>query len=158
MEEKRTCRGFQSNKESLYGSKRLFDGLKESQLEERFFTIIFKKILPFYRFRSRPGRILLITLSSRLRNLSTTPKDPQIRRFKVFVNGALAIDEVKRWDVELDRFGKDRHDKRRNPSFQMWLYLNETGVNWGVLSNGRKWRLYCRTNRLMSITRLTWHP
>ena len=24
-----------------------FDGLKESQLEERFYTIIFKKILPF---------------------------------------------------------------------------------------------------------------
>ena len=57
---------------------------------------------------------------------------------KSFFNGTLAIGEVKRWDVELDRFGKDRHDKRRNPSFQMWLYLNETGVNWGILSNGRK--------------------
>jgi hypothetical protein len=32
-----------------------FDDLKESQLEERFFTIIFKKILPFFEVQESSG-------------------------------------------------------------------------------------------------------
>jgi hypothetical protein len=123
------------------GQSIFFDGLKESQLEERFFTKIFKTILPFYEVQE-----------------STTENDSPDYAFfansqaidnahrsvdsKSFFVSAIAIGEVKRWDVELDRFGKDRKDRRRNPSFQMWLYLHETELNWGILSNGKKWRLY----------------
>ena len=117
-----------------------FDGLKESQLEERFYTTIFKKILPFYEVQESRGPdspdYAFFAAQESIDNAHISADS------KSFFNGAFAIGEVKRWDVELDRFGKDRHDKRRNPSFQMWLYLNDTGVNWGILSNGRKWRLY----------------
>ncbi len=117
-----------------------FDGLKESQLEERFFTIIFKKILPFYEVQESSGPdspdYAFFAAQESIDNAHRSVDS------KSFFGGAFAICEVKRWDIELDRFGKDRHDKRRNPSFQMWLYLNETGVDWGILSNGRKWRLY----------------
>ncbi len=63
---------------------------------------------------------------------------------------AFAIGEVKRWDAELDRFGRDRQDKRRNPSFQIWLYLTETEPAWGILSNGGRWRLY-RQDRPLDV-------
>ena len=54
-----------------------------------------------------------------------------------FYKNALAIGEAKAWDVELD--GK--------PSRQLWNYLNYTGVKWGILTNGRNWRLYCKDEK-----------
>ncbi len=59
-----------------------------------------------------------------------------------FYDRALGIAEVKRWDTKLDRFGRDRHNKQKNPSYQIWHYLRLTKPRWGILSNGRKWRLY----------------
>ena len=34
--------------------------------------------------------------------------------------------------------------KNANPSFQITNYLVGTGVDWGILTNGREWRLYYR--------------
>jgi len=59
-------------------------------------------------------------------------------------NNAIAIGEVKRWGIELDRFGKDEKDRKRNPSLQIWIYLHDVSPKWGILSNGAKWRLYCK--------------
>ncbi len=55
---------------------------------------------------------------------------------------ALAVAEAKRWGAELDRIGRERRDQRRNPSFQIWIYLHETEPKWGILTNGGRWRLY----------------
>ncbi|MCX9076208.1 MAG: N-6 DNA methylase [Candidatus Methanoperedens sp.] len=55
--------------------------------------------------------------------------------------------EVKRWGIELDRFGKDERDRKRNPSLQIWIYLHDVSPKWGILSNGAKWRLYCKDRR-----------
>ncbi len=131
---------FNSIKRVYTSQSAFFDGLKESQLEERFYTIIFKKILPCYEVQESSGSDSPdYAFFAAQETIDDAHKSADS---KSFFTGALAIGEVKRWDVELDRFGKDRQDKRRNPSFQMWLYLNETGVNWGILSNGRHWRLY----------------
>ncbi len=51
-----------------------------------------------------------------------------------FYRNALAIGEAKLWDTALD--GK--------PSQQLWNYLDDAGLKWGILTNGRKWRLYCK--------------
>lgn len=128
--------------------KRVYDreiafvgNLSESQLEDRFFRAVFKTILPHYevqgvtREKEFPDYAFFPDQASRDRALSY--KDTG-----TFFKEAFAIGEVKRWDVELDRFGKDRQDRRRNPSFQIWLYLHDTEPRWGVLSNGHKWRLY----------------
>ncbi len=59
---------------------------------------------------------------------------------------ALAIGEAKYWERDLDK--KRRGDLRDtaasavSPSFQIARYLEATGVEWGVLTNGREWRLY----------------
>lgn len=58
-----------------------------------------------------------------------------------------AIAEAKYWERPLSKVSKnDNRDiyKNENPSFQITNYLTGTGVDWGILTNGREWRLYYR--------------
>ena len=125
----------------------LVRNLNESQLEDRFFREIFKGILPNYEVQG-------ITLAKEFPDYAFFPdqeSQDRAQRYKdteSFFKEALAIGEVKKWDIELDRFGKDRHNKKRNPSFQTWLYLHDTEPKWGILSNGRMWRLYHQNKAL----------
>ncbi|WP_166398170.1 Eco57I restriction-modification methylase domain-containing protein [Rubrobacter marinus] len=60
--------------------------------------------------------------------------------------GAYAVGDAKRWDRPLDvalKEGKDPFDNR-NPSYQISFYMQHSGVEWGILTNGRLWRLYHR--------------
>lgn len=132
--------------------KKLFDAekdhiptLNEKQLEQRFFGPIFKILnhtvevnegtvqgeFPDYAFF--PDRASLDDAHKKMGNS--------------FYNNAIAIGEVKRWGIELDRFGKDEKDRKRNPSLQIWIYLHDVSPKWGILSNGKIWRLYCKDRR-----------
>jgi len=117
------------------------EGLSESQLEDRLFRSLFAVILPDYEVqgatKSQEFPDYAFFPDREARDRAQARKDTES-----FFSGAFAVGEVKRWDASLDRFGKDRQDKRRNPSFQIWLYLHETEPAWGILSNGAKWRLY----------------
>jgi len=58
--------------------------------------------------------------------------------------GALAVGDAKYWDRPLDttlRTGSDPFNNK-NPSYQIAFYIQHSGVAWGVLTNGRLWRLY----------------
>jgi Eco57I restriction-modification methylase/TaqI-like C-terminal specificity domain len=58
-----------------------------------------------------------------------------------------AIAEAKYWERPLSKVSaNDKRDiyKNENPSFQVSSYLTGTGVDWGILTNGREWRLYYR--------------
>jgi len=59
---------------------------------------------------------------------------------------ALAIAEAKYWERDLDvRRRADPRDLAASavsPAFQIARYLEATGVEWGILTNGREWRLY----------------
>lgn len=48
-----------------------------------------------------------------------------------------AVGDAKRWGLDLDK-GRAGN----NPSTQISNYLYRSGVRWGILTNGRKWRLY----------------
>ncbi|MBY6244021.1 Eco57I restriction-modification methylase domain-containing protein [Methylosinus sp. Sm6] len=67
--------------------------------------------------------------------------------FRRFQHG-LSVVEAKRWDRPLDREGKGRKDVGGTPSSQMLRYLRRADditngkLRWGVLTNGRLWRLY----------------
>ncbi len=66
---------------------------------------------------------------------------------KAFYRQVLAIAEAKYWQRSLSDVSKnDQRDiwKNSNPSFQITNYLTGTGVDWGILTNGREWRLYYR--------------
>ncbi len=67
--------------------------------------------------------------------------------------GAVAIADAKRWGRPLDaRGGAELLDKNPNavPTKQIANYIYETGVNWGVLTDGRLWRLYNRNTTPVS--------
>lgn len=56
---------------------------------------------------------------------------------------SVALLEAKQWDTDFSqRFNEDR--QYRDASHQIKFYLERTPatVNWGILTDGRKWRLY----------------
>jgi hypothetical protein len=60
---------------------------------------------------------------------------------------AYAVGDAKHWDRPLDVALKARRNdpfSNKNPSWQIWWYVQHSGVEWGVLTNGRLWRLYHR--------------
>lgn len=60
------------------------------------------------------------------------------------LSGALAVGDAKQWDVPLDQMRKGAGDSfsNKNPSFQIFFYMLHSRLPWGILTNGRKWRLY----------------
>jgi hypothetical protein len=66
---------------------------------------------------------------------------------EAFYSRALAIAEAKHWDRPLsqkDSSGRATWKAESNPSHQMVNYLVGTRAEWGILTNGRTWRLYSR--------------
>jgi hypothetical protein len=65
----------------------------------------------------------------------------------VLRNRAVAIGDAKYWDrpldVSLKRAGGDPFTNK-NPSYQIAFYMQHSGLEWGILTNGRLWRLYCK--------------
>ncbi len=64
------------------------------------------------------------------------------QRTEEYARFALAAGEVKAWPVSLSRKsgGAPTFDNN-NPMFQIDYYLKAGGVSWGIVSNGRFWRL-----------------
>ncbi|MGH2497191.1 MAG: Eco57I restriction-modification methylase domain-containing protein, partial [Ktedonobacteraceae bacterium] len=61
--------------------------------------------------------------------------------------GAFAVGDAKSWDRPLDKAlgskGKGGDPfSNKNPSYQIFFYMLHSGLAWGILTNGRKWRLY----------------
>ena len=81
--------------------------------------------------------------------------DPRPRRRPIphqgnddaFYGRAAAIAEAKYWGRPLsqqDSSGRNTWKAESNPSHQMVSYLVGTRCPWGILTNGRTWRLYSR--------------
>jgi hypothetical protein len=57
--------------------------------------------------------------------------------------GALAVGDAKAWERPLDRAApKAVSTLHENPSLQIDTYIRHSGLAWGILTNGRLWRLY----------------
>ena len=63
-----------------------------------------------------------------------------------FFNTALALGDAKKWSRNLDRKTQDGGDpfNNQNPNYQIDFYLRGADKDWGILTNGRQWRLYHR--------------
>lgn len=81
--------------------------------------------------------------------------------WKRFQHG-LCIVEAKRWNRVLDRFEKTTRQEDGVPSTQMLRYLRRVdgvtkgGVRWGILTNGRVWRLYWQGALAEASAVVTW--
>lgn len=58
--------------------------------------------------------------------------------------GAFAVGDAKRWDAPLDQMRRGASDalSNKNPSFQIFFDMLQSALPWGILTNGRLWRLY----------------
>ena len=62
----------------------------------------------------------------------------------------IGIADAKYWERELDLAKSSDRDTftNQNPSFQIASYLTGTKQKWGILTNGRLWRVYCAESHL----------
>ncbi|MHB9131551.1 MAG: Eco57I restriction-modification methylase domain-containing protein [Armatimonadota bacterium] len=65
----------------------------------------------------------------------------------VATDGAFAVGDAKYWNRPLDIAVRTKGAdalSNKNPAFQIYFYMLHSGVEWGILTNGRLWRLYHR--------------
>ena len=70
---------------------------------------------------------------------------PQVNTNQFFKT-ALAVGDAKAWSRNLDRKAQGGGDpfNNQNPNYQIDFYLRFADKDWGILTNGRQWRLYQR--------------
>lgn len=59
--------------------------------------------------------------------------------------GGIAVGDAKYWNRPLDNAIKRKSAdplSNKNPSYQIYYYMLHSGVKWGILTNGKQWRLY----------------
>jgi hypothetical protein len=137
--------------QNLYSSKRdLLPTLNEAQTEDIFIQpvlgIMGFSYIPQVKTSGkgraeRPDYALFAAESERDSAYPLQHDEP------AFYARVSCIAEAKYWERSLNKVSaNDKRDiyKNQNPSFQIASYLIGTGVDWGILTNGREWRLYYR--------------
>lgn len=62
---------------------------------------------------------------------------------KLLQASAIAVGDAKSWMSPLDVPRKSGNVlTNKNPSYQIAFYIQHSGLDWGILTNGRYWRLY----------------
>ena len=129
------------------------DTWNEAQTEDRFVQPILKdalgwarKVQPHVQRQGRAGRpdYALFTNEDRRKTAVDRAGDDETKVFDY----ADAVADAKYWGRPLDGPAPDpgrektAEMRQNNPSFQIIDYVTLTGVDWGILTNGARWRLY----------------
>lgn len=121
----------------------------EDQLRDHWFTPILSSLGHAFEreasvpgldaYAKRPDYVFFASQTARRRAVS-------LQNQEEYATEALAVGEVKRWETPLGkkRKGGGPTFEDRNPSWQIDYYVRTTGLDWGILSNGRLWRLVHR--------------
>jgi type I restriction-modification system DNA methylase subunit len=122
------------------------DTLEEGQLEERWVRPILRALDHHFavqvkiRYREhgyrKPDYLFLRAESDAGTITSETYQPAEIAH-------ALAVGDAKRWGVNLDQTPRSATHEG-NPSQQIDEYLRYSELPWGILTDGRYWRLYGR--------------
>lgn len=124
----------------------------EDQTEEEFILPILRDVLGFagaYTVEAtarQQGRVQRPDYALFANAAQKKEADRHLGDERAFYARAAAVADAKYWQRPLSQKRADERDAWRNsnPSFQIVNYLAATGVDWGVLTNGRIWRLYSR--------------
>ncbi|MFH5833189.1 Eco57I restriction-modification methylase domain-containing protein [Halalkalibaculum sp. DA384] len=122
-------------------------GMNEAQTENEFVQPMLDQVLGFsydvQKAEKKQGRTNIpdYILFSDEKSLKSAQQNRDSDRY---YNNALALSDAKYWDRPLDSKGVADKDlyTNANPSFQIVNYLTVTGLEWGILTNGSRWRLY----------------
>lgn len=133
----------------LYERKKsVLPRLNEAQTEKEFIQPILKLVLGFsydvQKAEKKQGRInipdyILFPDGEALKTAQQKPEGDSS-----YYNDALTLSDAKYWERPLDSKSVSEKDRftNNNPSFQIIKYLTVTGLEWGILTNGSRWRLY----------------
>jgi type I restriction-modification system DNA methylase subunit len=139
---------FQAGKQALAQIKTLRTGLQpetldEPQLEERWIQPVLRLLGHHYavqgklRYRDKGHRKPdYVFLASAAEAQSVTSQVYAVQE----ITHWLAVGDAKRWGARLDQAAPNE----RNPSQQIDEYLRYSERPWGILTDGRYWRLYHR--------------
>ncbi len=128
----------------------------EEDCEDRFITPMLRllgfgysnrRIIPGAELRLLPDYLLYT--SPEIANIAFQKGTPE-----GYYAECLAILEAKRWNHNLseEASGRGNAPRGRSPHYQIRDYLAETErLVWGILTNGAKWRLYCKRDRASSF-------
>jgi len=133
---------FKKIKEIYERKKDVIESLNEPSLEDQFIRPILRvlghkwEVQPSLRKYKKPDYSFYETEEEKVK--AELSKD--------YFGNAIAVGEVKRWERSLDRKLKSESDPFEvyAPSLQMERYLWLAEVKWGILTNGRFWRIYER--------------
>ena len=145
-----------SNIESDYAAiKALFDAvipdaehLKEAQTERQFIQPVLKQL--GHIFEVQPT--LQTSQGTREPDYAFFASESVFNTAQSHINTnqffttAFAVGDAKGWSRNLDRKAQDGGDPftNQNPNYQIDFYLRGADKDWGILTNGRQWRLYHR--------------
>jgi len=132
----------------LYGEvKKTVNNKKESQLENDFIRPVLNVLGIQY--------IVEVTTPAGSPDYAFFPdvesKSQAEARGSKKYEGAVALADAKRWGRDFEGRG-NALDENPNavPTRQIANYITETGIEWGVLTDGRRWRLYNRNTHPVS--------
>lgn len=134
---------FEKIKQIYSKNKSLLTSYNEAQLEKYFVQPILKILGHYFevqeathRIPKRPDYAFFVNEDDRKEALKNKGKEDFYKR-------AISVGDAKAWGVPLDRKfrGKEAYTFE-NPSLQIDIYLRETPPEWGILTNGKFWRIY----------------
>jgi len=117
-------------------------GMSEAELEDRLIRPVLRSLGHEYLIQT-PLRAAATRTPDYLLFASADARRWAEQHREDAARVAYAIAEAKRWDLPLDRRSGAGFDNS-NPSWQVDAYLRQSGLDWGILTNGRSWRLYHR--------------
>lgn len=123
----------------------LLPNMSEAQLEDQWIRPIFKLLGWTYQVQTRlqhltKSEIPDYTLFS---DISDVKKANKAKTNEAYFGHALVVADAKTMGICLD----GNKLEKSNPSYQIMWYQKITGIKWGILTDGRYWRLYCKDSK-----------
>ncbi|OPX80448.1 MAG: hypothetical protein A4E45_00068 [Methanosaeta sp. PtaB.Bin039] len=117
---------------------------KEEQLEDNFIRPVLKELGHIFAIRGKVAESARVPDYAFFSSEGSRDEAYQFQGTQDFYQRAIAVGDAKAWNISLDKSqasGKGMWIKQ-NPSYQIDTYLRDTPPVWGLLTNGRLWRLY----------------
>ncbi len=146
IDEEKLNNAFEGIRALYRGERASIASIKEPQLEDRWVRPILKLLDHFYD--PQPS-IPQTREGSKQPDYAFYPSREAINRG---IGKAIGLGEAKRYGRPLDKKLKVDPEDIQNPSLQVSRYLWLSEVSWGILTDGRFWRLYEReTSKKLDI-------
>lgn len=139
-------RSFEYIKRKYREEKESLPNYNEDELEEEFIRPILKNALGhIYALQEKVKRSAKKPDYAFFKSKEAKREAIKKKKKRDFYLHAIAVGDAKYWERNLDVAEEVKYRfENLNPSYQINYYLRETSKNWGILTNGRRWRLYYR--------------